>query len=92
MGNLTILVYLAISGFAFYFSFRKKFAFALLIIAVFIISARTNFIFISFKFILLLAVMGALFYAAGRIFPKISKKISVVSTAVIFILTMLRIC
>lgn len=92
MGNLTILVYLVISGFAFYFSFRKKFSFSLLIIAVFIVSAKTNFIFISLKFILLLAVVGALFYAAGRIFPRISKITSVVSTAVIFILIILRIC
>ncbi|MFH1353190.1 MAG: hypothetical protein ABIH68_06445 [bacterium] len=92
MNNLTILAYLALAGFAFYFSFRKKFSFLFLVIAAFIIAARTNFIFISLKFIMLLTVIGVLFYGAGRVFPKISKTASVAATAIIFILIMLRIC
>ena len=92
MGNITVFAFLAIAGFAFYYSFRNKFSFTLLVIAAFIITARTNFIFISLKFILFLAGTGVFFYGAGRIFPKISKATSVAGTAIIFILIMLRIC
>ena len=92
MTNAVLLVFLAISGIAFYLSRKNSLSFLLIIAAAAVIAYRTEFVFITVRFLIMLAASGFGFYAAGRIFRKISKFLSIISAVVVFVLTLIRIC
>ncbi|PIU18793.1 MAG: hypothetical protein COT16_01075 [Elusimicrobia bacterium CG08_land_8_20_14_0_20_44_26] len=92
MSNAVLILFLALSGMAIYMSFSNRFSFLLIVLAFAIISFRTKFVFVSWKFIILLAAAGFIFYAAGRIFKKASKIFSIISAVVVFVLALIRIC